>query len=59
MRKGHGGEKMGEEYQPSGEGGTRSLCATPAKSKMAARGPQNGGRGLETDQEIIAALLGA
>ena len=26
------------KYQPSSEGGTRSL---PAKSKMAARGPQN------------------
>ena len=36
--------KKDVEYQPSDEGGTRSL---PVKSKMAARGPQNGGRGLE------------
>ena len=35
------------KYQPSGEGGTRSPPARPAKSKMAARGPQNGERGLE------------
>ena len=34
------------KYQRSGEGGTRSPPATPAKSKMAARGPQNGRRGL-------------
>jgi len=32
------------KYQPSGAGGTRS---PPAKSKMAASGPQNGRRGLE------------
>ena len=31
------------EYQPSGEWGAR---LPPKKSKMAARGPQNGGRGL-------------
>ena len=47
-----------KKYQPSGEGGTRSAPATlhrrtactaapPAKSKMAARGPQNGRGGLE------------
>ena len=35
------------KFQPSGEGGTRLPPATPAKSKMAARGPQNGRRGLE------------
>ena len=43
-------EKSGAEldkYQPSGAGGTPSPPATPAKSKMAARGPQNGRRGLE------------
>ena len=34
-------------YQPSGEGGTRSPPAMPAKSKMAAWGPKNGRRGLE------------
>ena len=32
------------KYQPSGEGGARS---PPARLKMAARGPQNGRRGLE------------
>ena len=30
------------QYQPSGAWGTCSPPATPAKSKMAARGPQNG-----------------
>ena len=35
-------KKIGE-YQPNGEGGTHSL---PAKSKMAARGHQNGRRVL-------------
>ena len=29
-------ERTGTKYQPSGEGGTRSPPATPAKSKMAA-----------------------
>ena len=28
------------KYQPSGEGGARYPPATPAKSKMAARGPK-------------------
>ena len=32
------------KYQPSGEGGARS---PPAKSKMAARGAQNGRQGVE------------
>ena len=38
------------KYQPSGEGDTRSL---PAKSKMAARGPQNDqhGRFFVTEKE--------
>ena len=40
-------KKNMEKYQPSREGSTRSPPATPAKSKMAARGPQNGRRGLE------------
>ena len=40
-------KKKLNEYQPSGEGGTRSPPATPAKSKMVARGPQNGRGGLE------------
>ena len=35
------------KYQPSGAGGTRSPPAMPAKSKMAARGPQNDQQGLE------------
>ena len=35
------------EYQPSGEGGTRSPPATPAKFKIAAQGPQNARRCLE------------
>ena len=35
------------KYQPSGEGGTHSPPATPAKSNMAARGPQNGRWDLE------------
>ena len=37
------------KYQPSGTGGTLTACnaAPPGKSKMAARGPQNGRRGLE------------
>ena len=40
-------ETSRRKYQPSGEGGTRSPPATPATSKMADRGPQNGQRGLE------------
>ena len=41
--------KKEEEYQPSSEGDSLTACnaAWPAKSKMAARGPQNGRRGLE------------
>ena len=35
------------KYQPSSKGGTRSPPAIPAKSKMVARGLQNGRRGLE------------
>ena len=57
MRKGRDGEngkwKMvvenNDEYQPSGAGGTRS---PPAKSKMAARWPKNGRRGLERGQTL-------
>ena len=36
--------KLNTKYQPSGAGGPHS---PPAKSKMAARGPQNGRWGLE------------
>ena len=32
--------EFGLKYQPSRAGGTRSPPATPAKSKMDARGPQ-------------------
>ena len=35
------------KYQPSGASNTRSLLATTAKSKITARGSQNGRRGLE------------
>ena len=35
------------KYQPSGTRGTCSPSATPAKSKMTARGPQNGLWSLE------------
>ena len=34
-------------YQPSGVGGTHSLTSMPVKSKMTARGPQNGRWSLE------------
>ena len=34
------------KYEPSGKGGTCSPPATPAKSKVAARGPQKGQQGL-------------
>ena len=37
------------EYQPSAKGALLTACnaAPPAKSKMAARGPQNGRGGLQ------------
>ena len=43
-----------KKYQPSGAGGTRSPPATPAKSKMAASGPQKGRRGLERGPTSLA-----
>ena len=39
----HNQRRSGKKYQPSGEGG----AAPPTKSKMAARGPQNGRGVLE------------
>ena len=64
-------QKKYNKYQPSGEGGTRSPPATPhrlqrhptcnttppAKSKMAARGPQNGRRGLGVCPLVLGAPI--
>ena len=53
MRKvddgGRGNGKMKENTSLAAKGVLVTACnaAPPAKSKMAARGPQNGGRGLE------------
>ena len=38
FKSGHGQNE--NEYQPKGAGGTHSPLATPAKSQLAARGPQ-------------------